>query len=96
LLYLCTQDVGDFWGSNVPANLRASVTELQTAYDTTFKARLAALKTAITVFTTADKPAMDAHCTVLEQAQSHLWAMQDDLTAVQDSLTGIPDWSSTT
>jgi hypothetical protein len=96
LLCLCVQGVGDIWGSSVPAKLRASITELQTAYDTTFKARLAALKTAITVFTTTDKPVLDDHCTVLGQAQSQLMAMQNDVTAVQNSLAGIPDWSSTT
>jgi hypothetical protein len=96
LLCLCVQEVGNFGGSDVPAKLRASITELQTAYDTTFKARLAALKAAITAFTTTDKPALDAHCTVLGQAQSHLMAMLNDVTAVQNSLAGIPDWSSIT
>jgi hypothetical protein len=82
------QAVGVFLDAADPANLRASITALQTAYDTTFKNRLTALQAAITVFR-ADNAAMATRCTTLESAPTDLGNMKTDLNTVQTSLAAI-------
>ncbi|WIA38305.1 hypothetical protein OEZ86_001645 [Tetradesmus obliquus] len=84
--------VGVFLDAADPATLRTSITALQTAYDTTFKNRLAALRAAITVFGN-DKTAMIASCGTLKAAPADLGVMKTAVDQVQTSLAGVT-WTS--
>jgi hypothetical protein len=82
------QAVGVFLDAADPAALRASITALQTAYDTTFKGRLTALQAAITVFGTDDTD-MATRCDTLMAAPTTLDAMKTVVNSVQTSLAAI-------
>lgn len=75
-----------------PANLRASITALQTAYDTTFKNRLTAMRNAITAFS-ADSAAMIPYLDTLEAAPTDLDNMKTDINTVQTSMAPI-NWAN--
>ncbi|KAF6262984.1 hypothetical protein COO60DRAFT_530774 [Scenedesmus sp. NREL 46B-D3] len=84
--------VGVFLDAADPANLRASITALQTAYDTTFKGQLAALQAAITVFRT-DNTDMETRCNALMAAPTSLDSMRTVANSAQTSLAGVT-WTS--
>lgn len=86
------QAVGVFLDAADPAALRTSITALQTAYDTTFKNRLAALQAAITVFDN-DKTAMLTSCGTLKAAPADFGVMKTAVDQVQTSLAGVT-WTS--